>query len=235
MRKGRLTYSQANYLKDQLQGRVPDIWLERSPRYVFFTSTETEMSALDGFFKKRIYPSLVDTLTRIVADLQKAGFQGVLLIRMHPNSFGEYETLKPRLEPLLATGFVHIVPPRESADTYALMDSADKVLTTYSTAGIEAAYAGKPSISLERSFYDLLGSVYAPDSHEEVMDLLLNPLLPKDKLGAIMYGYYTLTFGQKFRYVSMKGQTKCSFRGKKVRSPKWVDWAIKIRKKFKQN
>ena len=109
------------------------------------------------------------------------------------------------------------------------------MLTTYSTAGIEAAYAGKPSISLERSFYDLLGSVYAPDSHEAVMDLLLNPLLPKDKLGAIMYGYYTLTFGQKFRYVSMKGQTKCSFRGKKVRSPKWVDWAIKIRKKFKQN
>jgi len=200
--------------------------------FTIFTSTETEMSALDGFYKKRIYSSLVETLTRIVADLEKAGFQGVLLVRMHPNSFGEYETLRHRLEPLLKQGFVHIVPPREDVDTYALLDSADKVLTTYSTVGIEAAYAGKPSISLERSFYDLLGSVYAPKSHEEVIDLLLKPLKPLDRLGAIMYGYYTLTFGKKFRYVTMKGQTKCSFRGKKIRSPRWVDWADKIRKKL---
>lgn len=233
MRKGKLAYRETNYLKGQVPGHLPELWRARQPRYVFFSSTETERAALKGFYRRRIYSSLADMLTRIVTDLKAADFQGVLAVRMHPNSADEYARLMPRLDAIGGTGFLHIIPPNESVDSYALLDSADAALVVTSTLGMEGPYSGIPTISLERSNYDLLGSTYSPGSHAEVMDLLSHPLAPKERLGAIMYGYYTLTFGQKFRHTTMKGQNKCSFRGHKVRAPRWLDHLIKLRNKVR--
>jgi len=232
MRRGKLAYREANYLKHQQSGCLPPYWTEGSERIVFFSSTETERAALKGFYQRRIYTSLIDMVSRILVDLKKSGFKGVFVLRMHPNSHEEYAMMLPRLAELNPGEFFHVIPPNEKVDTYALLDSADKVLVATSTLGMEAAYAGVPCISLERSNYDKLGSTYSPATHEEVMDLLGQPLLPKDKLGAIMYGYYTLTFGYRFKRVTMQGQNKCSFNGKKVRSPKWLDWAMKLRKRL---
>lgn len=234
MRRGKLLYSEKNYLKKQIKGALPSMWTERSPRYAFFTSTESEMAGLRGFYDRKMYVSLLDALEKIVADLVMVDFQGVFLIRMHPNSLGEYASLKPRLDELLKSRFVVLVTPDQDIDTYSLVDSADKVLTTYSTVGIEAAYAGIPSITVERSFYDLLGSTYSPQSHDEVMQLLLNPIEAKPVLGAKIFAYYTMSFGQKFCYVTMQGQTKCSFKGRKIRSPRWVDWLMSARKKIRK-
>jgi len=232
MRRGKLAYREANYLKHQQSGCLPACWSEGKERIVFFSSTETERAALKGFYQRRIYTSLLDMVSRIIGDLKKSGFKGVFVLRMHPNSHDEYAMMLPRLAELDPGDFFHVIPPSEKVDTYALLDSADKVLVATSTLGMEAAYAGVPCISLERSNYDKLGSTYSPMTHEEVMDLLAQPLQPKDKLGAIMYGYYTLTFGHRFTWVAMRGQNKCSFNGKKLRSPRWLDWAMKLRKRL---
>jgi len=229
MRRGQLAYREANYLKHQVADQVPESWRKRSPRLVFFSSTETERAALGNFYSRRIYTSLIDALTRIVSDLAAREFAGILAIRMHPNSAEEYAHLSDRLSTLAGHDFVTLIPPTASVDTYALLDSADKVLVMTSTLGMEAAYSGKPTISLERSNYDKLGSVHAPLTHAEVMRCLLEPLPPLDRLGALMYGYYTLTFGTPFTHVSMRGQNKTSFNGRKVRAPRHIDWLIKLR------
>lgn len=233
MRKGKLAYRETNYLKDQISGETPEVWRKHSPRLVLFSSTETERAALSGFYSRRIYSSLADMLTRIVPDLKARGFNGVFVLRMHPNSQDEYEHLLPHLAPLQDIDFLHIIPPREKVDSYALLDSADAVMVVTSTLGMEATYSGVPSVSLERSNYDLLGSTYSPNTHEEVIDLLMRELPPMDRLGAEMYGYYTLTFGQKFKYITMKGQNKASFHGKKIRAPRYLDHLMKIRSKLR--
>lgn len=233
MRKGKLAYRETNYLKGQVPGHLPKAWRERQPRYVLFSSTETERAALKGFYQRRIYSSLADMLTRIVSDLKAAEFRGVMAVRMHPNSADEFAHLMPRLNAIGGTDFLHIIPPGESIDSYALLDSSDAALVVTSTLGMEGPYSGIPTISLERSNYDLLGSTYSPATHAEVMDLLSRPLEPRDRLGAVMYGYYTLTFGRKFRYTTMKGQNKCSFHGRKVRAPRWLDHLMKLRNKLR--
>lgn len=233
MRKGKLAYRETNYLKDQVSGETPQVWRDNHPRLVLFSSTETERAALAGFYARRIYSSLADMLTRIVPDLKARDFQGVFVVRMHPNSQDEYDHLLPHLESLKDIDFLHIIPPREKIDSYALLDSADTVMVVTSTLGMEATYSGIPSVSLERSNYDLLGATYSPQTHAEVIDLLMSELQPMDRLGAQMYGYYTLTFGQTFRYTTMKGQNKASFHGKKVRAPRYLDHLMKVRSKFR--
>lgn len=235
MRKGKLAYRETNYLRHQEAGCLPEYWQTGIERVVFFSSTETERSALRGFYQRRIYTSLSDMLTRIVKDLAINKFSGVFVLRMHPNSKDEFEHLVPHLEALKSVGFFHVISPTEKADTYALLDSADKVLVTTSTIGMEAAYSGVPCISLERSNYDLLGSCYAPKSHDEVISQILSKLSPMGKIGALMFGYYTLTFGKRFQRIKMQGQNKCSFNGQRLRSPLWLDWLMKLRRKLKNN
>lgn len=234
MRKGKLAYREANYIKHQEAGFLPEGWREAKERIVFFSSTETERAALSGFYKRRIYASLMDMVERIVNDLRAENFQGIFVLRMHPNSRDEFEKMKPLLDGLKSAKFFHLIPPAEKVDSYALLDSADKVLVVTSTIGMEAVYANIPCISLERSNYDKLGATYSPASHEEVMSLLVRYLEPKDTLGALMYGYYTLTFGRKFNRIEMQGQNKCSFNGRKIRSPRWLDWLMKARKRIRQ-
>ncbi|MEO5353571.1 MAG: hypothetical protein H7835_10235 [Magnetococcus sp. XQGC-1] len=228
-RQGKSGNVDVNYLKNQVKDTLPDGWMQAHPRLVLFTSTETEFSALSGFYDKGIYDNLVDALNRIVADLMACRFSGQLVVRMHPNSALEAKGIMSRFLHHDAP-FLRMVLPWDKVDTYALLDSATHVLVVTSTLGMEAAYAGKPVILLGRSRYDRLGSVYTPNTHEEMMQLLQRDLPPLDRSGACRYGYHLMTYGHSFRHVTLKGTNKCAFKARKIRSPWLLDQLLKLKR-----
>ena len=65
-----------------------------------------------------------------------------------------------------------------SISSYALLDACNTALSFGSTMGVEAVYAGKPSILVGRCVYERLGSFYTPQSHDEVVSLLRQRNLP---------------------------------------------------------
>jgi hypothetical protein len=83
-----------------------------------------------------------------------------------------------------------VIPPESIVSSYALMDACEKVITFGSTTGVEASYWGKPSILVGRAYYEMTGACYHVRDKEELVRDLNDHLEPKDKLGAIKYGYF---------------------------------------------
>jgi hypothetical protein len=107
---------------------------------------------------------------------------------------------------------LHVIPAESPVHSYSLVDASDVVITYGSTVGIEASYAGKVSILMGRAVYEDLDVVIKPDSHAEMVEILLsmvkghNPELPSGrKLGYTKFVLYSLYHGKSFNYVLPTG------------------------------
>ena len=109
-----------------------------------------------------------------------------------------------------------LIEPDSSISSYELLDHATTVLTFGSTVGIEAAFWGKPSVLAGPALYEALGSVYLPRTHDEVIELLTQELLPLDRLGALQYAFYWQSLGEEFRYWVAEGFIDGKFRGQSL-------------------
>jgi hypothetical protein len=201
---------------DQIRDSLPQGWLEAPARIAMFSSTDSEFTCLREYYPPRIYPSQIEGLEIILRDLARTGFSGLFAVRIHPNSARTKSDFSERLL-ALRYPFLRVIPPEEKLDSYALLQTAHKVLSWGSTIGIEAAYRKIPSIVAGWGEYMHLGSTYTPATHSEVMDLLLNPLEPKPIQGAIDYGFYSKNFGWRFKYVKPYGPFFALFKGEPVR------------------
>ncbi len=77
--------------------------------------------------------------------------------------------------------------PSSPVDSYALMARADIVFTYGSTAGIEAAFMGKPVVVMGPSAYDLLGCAQRVTRASEMPYVLDHPPDP-DPAATLPYG-----------------------------------------------
>jgi hypothetical protein len=196
----------------QVRGSLPDGWLDNPIRIVMFSSTESEFKSCQDFYPAEFYPSQIEGLEMILGDLAGQGFSGSFAVRIHPYAANTKSDYTDRLR-ALNYPFLRIIGPEENVDSYALLMTAQKVLTFGSTMGIEAAYRRVPSISLRWTPYTDLGSTYNPTSHAEVINLLLRPLDPKPIDGAIDFGFYAKTFGNRLNYVTPDGAFFALFKG----------------------
>jgi Capsule polysaccharide biosynthesis protein len=203
----------------QDRGSLPDGWLDSSIRIAMFSSTESEFACLREYYPTPIYPSQLEGLEMILRDLADKRFAGTFAVRMHPNCVRTRSDFTEKLR-ALPFPFLRVIAPEDKIDSYALVESAQKVLTWGSTIGIEAAFWRVPSIVVGWAEYNHLGSTYNPASHEEVMGLLLNSLEPKPIAGAIDYGFYCKSYGTPFKYVTPEGPFFALFKGKPVRPPR---------------
>lgn len=196
----------------QIRGSLPEGWLSNPVRIAMFSSTESEFKSCRDFYPPEIYPSQIEGLEMILKDLSRQGFSGSFAVRIHPSAARTTSDYTERLR-ALNYPFLQVIGAEENLDSYALLTTAQKVLTFGSTMGIEAAYRSVPSISLRWTAYTDLGSTYNPTSHAEVMDLLLRPLDPKPIDGAIDFGFYSKTFGNRLNYVTPDGPFFALFKG----------------------
>lgn len=133
------------------------------------------------------------------------GYQ--IVFRWHPNlrKAGQFESLEVKRTIEMCPKVVHVLPD-DIINSYSILDAAYAVITTGSTMGIEAAIAGKPSILLGIAPYQGLGSVYEPESFDELLRLLSRPIQSLPKEGAWAYGDWYRNFGVQLSRVQEKGQ-----------------------------
>lgn len=228
-------YRKNRFTAGMQQGQLPDNWDASKINIAIFNSSEDELASISDEWINPLYEGQFEGLTRLIQDTDNdpAFEQYHFYLRMHPNLANVANEDVRRIKALTGKRFT-LLPPESPVNTYSLIKASAAVVTYGSSAGIEAVYHGKPSILLGKSFYHVFeNTTYQPASHEAFIELLKQqPLAPKEKTGAYMYGYFWTTYGQPMKYVSSE-KGRWMFRGKKTRSHPLLELMKKIKQKSK--
>lgn len=216
-----------SFTKAQKKDLLPDNWDSNKINIVIFTSSEDEFASIGDQWKNPIYENQFIGITKILNSI--GGDDSIqLYIRLHPNL--KNIKSKKQLEQInsLESANLTVISPHSPIDSYSLLEKASKVVTFGSTVGIEAAYWGIPSILLGESLYRELGSTYNPKNHQECMEMIYADLAPKDKKGALMYGYFFNTYGIPFKYYQAEGVFEGTFKEVVIEANKFFKIISKI-------
>lgn len=213
-RAGGISHNWISFVRNQDEGRLPSAWNPSNRKVVLFTSSEDEFVAIGDQWLNPLYESQTAGIVKIAESLRNSKAVDCF-IRLHPNLRGLSNRSISEVNDIEGDN-IHLVPPESPISSYAMLFAADVVLTFGSSMGIEATYWKKPSILAGPSFYRSLGSTHNPASHEELIELLENPLEPADDLGALMYGYYFATFGEQFVHFRPESLIGGEFHGNRV-------------------
>lgn len=197
-RKGNIL-SWKSFTDKQEKGSLPIGFDPNKKNVVIFNSSEFEFASVGPEWNNPLYKNQNEGIQKIVSDMAVHSDYHFYL-RLHPNLATadpvNFEAIKKVNLPNLS-----IIMPDELIDSYHLLDNAYKVIGFGSTMGIEATYWDKISIMAGHSMYETLNVVYRPDTHNQLLDLLLDDTLtPKNKLGTYIFGYYYAASGIPFTY-----------------------------------
>ncbi len=219
--KGKVTDPKYHHTKNQTQGMLPDNWDNSKHNICIFNSSEDEFSAIGDEWKLPFYNSQTDGIQQLVASLAKHQKEVNVYLRIHPNMGNMKGDTVEKLQQIKSDNF-RVILPDSPISTYEMVRSSDKVVTFLSSVGIEAAFRNKPVILLGNNFYKSLGSTYNPTSHHEAIQFLLDKTLaPKDKTGALIYGYYRKMSGVPYKYYKAETLFKGKFKGTTIEAP-WL-------------
>jgi hypothetical protein len=218
-----------SFVTDQKKGKMPDGWDPARRNVAVFMSSEFEFAAIGPDYHNKLYIDQNDGLERILASLEAVDAPVHLWIRLHPNMRG---IRNANLERTLAirSPKATVIPPESPISSYALLWACEKVLTFGSTMGIEAVYWGKPSVLAGPSYYQGLGGTYNPDTHEEVVALLVAELQPKPREAALKYGYHELRKGVEHVEYKAESPFKGTFKGRDLNDS--VPWHRRLYQKM---
>ena len=176
------------YTKEQQDGLLPEGFQTDKRNFAIFNSSQDEIEALgDDFMTGRIFDTQYEAIAFM---LEHADADIHFYLRIHPNLKGVSHKDHMELYDLRKYANITVIPPESIVSSYALMDACEKVITFGSTTGVEASYWGKPSILVGRAYYEMTGACYHVRDKEELVRDLNDHLEPKDRLGAIKYGYF---------------------------------------------
>jgi hypothetical protein len=200
-----------SYVLGQKTGMLPKNWNPKIHNVVIFNSSEDEYSAVGGEYDKTLYPNQTNAITRICESLSDDKNIRVWL-RIHPNLKNVRWSFAQKLLGLEKLhNNVSVIKADSPVSSYALLDACNVALSFGSTMGIEAAYAGKPSILVGRCVYERLGSVYTPKTHDEVVELLKERNLPAlSTEGALKVALFWISGGIPIKY--LEGDRRSGFR-----------------------
>lgn len=177
------------YTKNQIKNLLPDKWNSTKKNIVIFNSSEDEFAAIgDEFDKYKLFNSQLEGLQFIKMKLESNSNINITL-RIHPNLADiKYSYATDLLK--LKSGNFDVIEADSNISTYALLDNSDIVVVFGSTVGIESVYWNKPTILLAGAGYYNLGCCYIPNSTNELIEMLLSELKPKNRNQSLKYGYY---------------------------------------------
>jgi hypothetical protein len=208
------------FVDKQQRGLLPANWDESMRNVVVFNSADFEYAMVGEEYINHIYPNQVQGIKRLLSDLLPHNNIHVYL-RVHPNLASLPHELAPLME--LTSPNLTTIAPQDSVSSYGLMAAADRIVVFTSTVGIEAPFWGKPVILAGRANYQNLGATYNPDTHEQVLELLLRDELPaNDPTGSLMYAYFFNTFGQPFKRYKARNFYAGEFNGKEPFASRWL-------------
>lgn len=210
-----------SFVEQQQSGLLPPEYNPEKRHIAIFNTGSFEYVTVGDDYKNHLYSSQMQGLERIITSLSPYKDEYHITIRIHPNLAG----LPKEIDPVLAlqSDFVTVIPPESAISTYTLIEHSEKVIVFNSTVGIEAVYFGKPSILAGKTAYMDLGSNYIPQTHEELLQMVLDTQLPpKNPTGALIYGYFLNTFGIPFEYYQADTFFGGKFNGKPPMANRWL-------------
>lgn len=190
-----------SYLGNMEKGHLPEVLRNGKKNLVLFNSSDDETFAFGELFRYPLFSDQLEGLTFMVDLVGEQLFFYNLIIRMHPNLKGVNFAYAQKIRDLdKKYPNVTVVPPESSVDSYALMESADKVITFGSTTGLEANFMRKPVILLGKGFFHQLDYAYIPETREEILSLLSSDLVPKPLADTYKIGFFFEKGGKKTNY-----------------------------------
>ena len=225
-RRNAVDQSWFSFIKEQEEGKLPNTWDDSKRNIVLFNSSEDEFSAIGRQWEEKIYTSQNEGLKRLVSEfIDHPDWH--FYLRVHPN-LKNINNSQTREINLLDYPNLTVIPAASPISSYALMDKAEKVIVFGSTMGIEATYWGKVAILLGRSFYEGMEVVHEPKTHTEAFEMIRSDLEPKEKERTLPYGYYSKTFGIKFKYYKASGVYTGEFKGQVIRMDTYTRLIAKL-------
>lgn len=201
-----------SFISQQRRDQLPDGFNPRKTNIAIFNSSEDEFAAIGDEWRNHVYPMQSEGIRRITADSLEQYPEYHFYLRMHPNLQGVDNEDTRRIRSLQHSNLT-IIEPDSPISTYSLLDASDMVISFGSTIGVEATFWGKPSIMAGHSFYEHLGAVHCPQSHEGLMDMIGMKPEPCPTEGALKYGFHLRTFGVPFKYWRAEDFYRGSFMG----------------------
>lgn len=216
-----------SYTDSQQKGLIPGR-IESKRRVVYCSSSDDEYAAVTDVYEPGPWPDQLSAVQDLIAACD--AFDDIeLVMRIHPNMAIKSEQEQRRWLSLQGKN-LRIIAPTEPVDSYALNDSADIVVSYGSTIGMEAAYWGKPTILVGPGTYAGHGVACEPKNRQELQAMLAPDaaLKPVPQERCLPYGYYYLTFGEKFTYYQPVSLSEGTFLGERLGwDPDWVYWLRK--------
>lgn len=216
-RRDRKYQSFASFCLKQEVGLLPSKYDKDKEKIVFFNSSIDEINAFESW--KHPFAKNENEVIEKILEHYKNDKTKHFYLRVHPN-LGEAKIKKTsqiREINKLARKYKNltVIEPDNKIDSYALIEFADKVLTSYSSIGCEANYYGKPVIIAGKSIYEDLDCAYKANNYDELFELIeTKDLKPKPKENSYPFGYYFQTFGRDCKYFISTYSNKGYFLGK---------------------
>ena len=207
-RRAGVSQNWKSFTREQKEGFAREILNRDEFNITLFNSSEDEFVAIEEW-KNPYYDNQNSGIRKILKSFENE--ENIrFFLRVHPN-LRDVENSQTRELERLAEEFDHltVIPPESPMSTYELLDKADLILTFGSSVGIEAAFAGKPSIVMGRAPYLVLESCIVPVSHEAMVEIVKGykerGVLPQVKDQAYLYGYYMKKSGVRYKYLRQTG------------------------------
>lgn len=205
--------SWSSFLDLQDPTLLPSNWDDSKHNIGVFTSSEDEFASISSEWDNPYFNTQLEGLHYIANVVSKQSNMH-MYVRVHPNSKKMPRSYVESLYELNKISNITLIDFDSNISSYQLLKSCNKIITFGSTIGIEAVFWQKPSILLAKSFYFNLKGLYKPDDVTKIKDLVLNTeLLPQIENDAIKYGYYTNSYGIKFKYYIPIDYQSGSFKG----------------------
>lgn len=184
-----------SFTKHQVKNLLPKGFDKDKKNISIFNSTIDEYAAIEGWENSLYMPDETAGVRKILESFESDD-RYMFYLRVHPHMKevpGTISQLKDIRELSSRFSNLCVIWPEDVIDSYALMDACEKVITFGSTMGIEAAYWGKPSILAGHATYEHFDCIYVPKTHEELLKLLKEDLMPLPADLTLKYGFWEVS------------------------------------------
>ncbi|MDA8806596.1 hypothetical protein N9N55_05175 [Opitutales bacterium] len=214
---------------------LPLNWNSSKHNVIIFTSSEYEKNVVPYYKHEKLYPNQCTAIEDITNSIYKINSNIHFYIKLHPSYNYWHTNTKEFLSysKLVLPKNSTLIYPDSELDSYFLIQNCDKVVTFRSTAGVESAFLGKPSISLEHHIISNLQSVYSPKNINDALKLIANTKLDSlSNIDSIKYGLFQITEGVIPKYYQRNPDISYennwgTFKGKKVSPSRVIELSIK--------
>ena len=213
-----------SHSESQNRNVLPDSWNPEIRNIIIFTSSEHELLGVAENYRGWIYKDQMTAYKDVISKTYQLDNNIKFYIRVHPGSLNQnirwWEDNK-----ITKIGNVEIIPPDSLISSYDLMFASEKCITFQSTMGVEAAYWGKPSLILEKTFYYGIDCGYYFTNHQDIYDWVIGKPECKPKINAIKFGAFMRCAGEKLTYSEPVNFYTLQFKGKTLEARREVhEW-----------